>query len=101
VGQKFYNSCVAVTGNFLDTLENEQIEQLFQDNLILLDGDAIIVLNRRNLLDLIDATDIEVLKIRSGNQSFEQFDERRISGINNPRITMLTHTGDYVRVNYH
>ena len=100
VGQKLHDSCVAVTGNFLDTLENEQIKQLFQDNLILLDGDAIIVLNRRNLLDLIDATDIEVLKIRSGNQSFEQFDERRISGINNPRITMLTHTGDYVRVNY-
>lgn len=100
IGQEIKNKCVAITGNFLNTLSDEQINQLLTRNFVLLDGDTIVVLNNRHLLKLINATEIEVLKNRSGQQSFEQFDGESISGINNPRLTMLTHTGDYVKINY-
>ncbi|KRN99439.1 hypothetical protein [Companilactobacillus kimchiensis] len=99
--QEIKNKCVAITGNFLNTLSDEQIQAIFTRNFILLDGDAVVILNQRNLLKLINATSIEVLKNRSGQQSFEQFDGESISGINNPRLTMLTHTGDYVKIKYH
>ena len=100
IGQEIKNKCVAVTGNFLNTLSDEQITQLLTRNFVLLDGDAVIILDNRHLLKLINASEIEVLKNRSGQQSFEQFDGETISGINNPRLTMLTHTGDYVKVKY-
>ncbi|WP_334352543.1 hypothetical protein [Companilactobacillus sp. HBUAS56257] len=100
VGQEIKNKCVAITGNFLNTLSDDQIKLIFGHNFILLDGDAVVVLALRKLLDLINAESIEVLKNRSGKQSFEQFDNATISGIKNPRITMLTHTGDYVKINY-
>lgn len=100
IGQEIKNKCVAITGNFLNTLSDEQIRQMFTRNFVLLDGDAVIILNNHHLLNLINATDIEVIKNRSGHQSFEQFDGETISGINNPRLTMLTHTGDYVKVDY-
>ncbi|MQS75427.1 hypothetical protein [Companilactobacillus halodurans] len=100
IDQEIKNKTVAVTGNFLNTLANEQIEQLFKRNFILLDGDAVEVLNECHLLKLINARSIEILKNRSGQQSFEQFDNETISGINNPRLTMLTHTGDYVKIDY-
>lgn len=98
--QEIKNKCVAITGNFLNTLSDDQIKQIFTRNFVLLDGDAVIILNNRHLLDLINATEIEVIKNRSGHQSFEQFDGETISGINNPRLTMLTHTGDYVKITY-
>lgn len=98
--QEIKNKCVAITGNFLNTLSDEQITQMLSRNFVLLDGDAVVILNNRHLLDLINATSIEVIKNRSGQQSFEQFDGETISGINNPRLTMLTHTGDYVKINY-
>lgn len=100
IDQEIKNKCVAVTGNFLNTLSDEQITQLLTRNFVLLDGDAVVILNNRHLLNLINATSIEVLKNRSGRQSFEQFDDTTISGISDPRITMLTHTGDYVRIQY-
>jgi len=100
IGQEIKNKCVAITGNFLNTLSDEQIQQMFTRNFILLDGDAVVVLDQRHLLKLINATGIEILKNRSGHQSFEQFDGETISGINNPRLTMLTHTGDYVKIAY-
>lgn len=98
--QEIKNKCVAITGNFLNTLSDEQITQMLSRNFVLLDGDAVVILNNLHLLDLINATSIEVIKNRSGQQSFEQFDGGTISGINNPRLTMLTHTGDYVKINY-
>lgn len=100
IGQEIKNKCVAITGNFLNTLSDEQIQQMFTRNFILLDGDAVVILDQRHLLKLINATGIEILKNRSGQQSFEQFDGETISGINNPRLTMLTHTGDYVKIAY-
>jgi len=100
IGQEIKNKCVAITGNFLNTLSDDQITQLLTRNFVLLDGDAVIILNHRHLLKLINATSIEVFKNRSGYQSFEQFDGETISGINNPRLTMLTHTGDYVKIKY-
>ena len=100
IGQEIKNKCVAITGNFLNTLSDDQIQQMFARNFILLDGDAVVILDRRHLLKLIHATGIEILKNRSGHQSFEQFNGETISGINNPRLTMLTHTGDYVKVEY-
>lgn len=100
IGQEIKNKCVAITGNFLNTLSDEQIEQLLTCNFALLDGDAVVILNNRHLLNLINATSIERLQNRSGQQSFEQFDGTTISGVTDPRITMLTHTGDYVKINY-
>jgi hypothetical protein len=87
IDQEIKNKCVAITGNFLNTLSDEQITQILTRNFVLLDGDALVILNNRHLLNLINVTNVEVIKNRSGKQSFEQFDGETISGINNPRLT--------------
>ncbi|WP_125764287.1 hypothetical protein [Companilactobacillus hulinensis] len=98
--QKFVNETVALTGNFLNTLSNEQITEMIRNNFVLLDGDALIILNNRHLLNLINADSIEVIQPRTGKQVYEQFDNLSLSGVTDSRITLQTHIGAYVKVHY-
>ncbi|APX71989.1 hypothetical protein M5C72_02275 [Companilactobacillus allii] len=98
--QKFVNETIALTGNFLNTLSNAQITEMIQDNFVLLDGDALIILDNRNLLNLINADSIEVIQPRTGKQVYEQFDGLTLSGVKDSRITLQTHVGAYVKVHY-
>ncbi|WP_156408970.1 hypothetical protein [Companilactobacillus nodensis] len=99
-GQQIQNETVALTGNFLNTLSDSQITDLIQNNYVLLDGDAVIVLDSRKLLKLINADSIEVTQPRTGHQVYEQFDNATLAGVTKSRISMQTHIGAYVNIHY-
>ncbi|KRN27539.1 hypothetical protein IV38_GL001994 [Lactobacillus selangorensis] len=92
---QFHDEVVAISGQFLRDLSAEQIRQLFQDNLLLLDGESAAVLLERGLGDLIHAESGEWHPVRTGYQSFEQ-----TVAAPQTRITMLSHTGDYFQIAY-
>lgn len=91
---------LAISGQLLRNFTNKQITKLIQDNFVLLDGESIQVLIDRNLAGLLHIKKSEWHKCRTAFQSFEQADGYIVEGVQNPRITMLQHTGDYLKLSY-
>lgn len=91
---------VAIAGQLLRNLTNEQIRNLITNNFVLLDGESIQVLLDRNLGDLLHIKSAKWHPSQSNYQSFEQADGHSIDGVAHPRITMLQHTGRYLQIEY-
>jgi hypothetical protein len=97
----FSGETIAISGQFLNNLDDEQIKELLQNNVVLLDGEsAQILFERSQLRKLIGASSLEFKPARTGYQSYEQLDGFTFDGIENPRVTMLQHTGDYYQIGY-
>jgi hypothetical protein len=97
----FEGETLAVSGQFLNNLADQQIEELIKKNVVLLDGESVqILFERSQLRELIGAKELEIKRARTNYQSYEQIDEMTINGIKNPRVTMLQHTGDYYKIVY-
>lgn len=98
---QYHQQTIAVSGQFLRNLNNAQIRQLITDNTVFLDGESVQVLLDRNLnKELLGVSNGDWHKARTGYQSFEQADGQTIDGIENPRMTMLQHMGDYLQLTY-
>ena len=97
---KIENQTIAIAGQLLRNLSNEQITDLITKNTVLLDGESIQVLLDRDLSHLLHIQSAEWHPCKSGYQSFEQADGITVQGVKNPRITMLQHTGNYLQLDY-
>lgn len=91
---------IAISGQLLRNFTNKQIINLIQNNVILLDGESINVLLDRGLGKLLHIKHAEWHPYRTAYQSFEQADGSTVEGVKNPRITMLQHTGNYLKLDY-
>ncbi len=91
---------IAVSGQLLRDLNNDQVTQLIQKNTILLDGESLQVLYDRHLDQNLHIEKATWLPCKSGYQSFEQADGITVQGVKDPRVTMLQHTGDYLKLSY-
>lgn len=96
----FTDEVLAVSGQFFNNLTDRQITELLENNVVLIDGPSVQILIDRGLGELVCANQVELKKARTGYQSYEQIDGMTIDGIQNPRVTMLQHTGDYYQVDY-
>lgn len=97
----FKDQNLAISGQLLRNLANEQIKSLIKDNHVMLDGESIQVLIDRGLdNELLHITNSEWHPFRSNYQAFEQADGMEIEGVKNPRITMLQHTGNHLQLEY-
>ena len=94
------NEIIAVSGQLLRNLANDQITALLKKNFVLLDGESVQVLLDRNLGNLLHVKNAEWHPVRTNYQSFEQADGHIVDGVKNPRITMLQHTGNYLKIEY-
>lgn len=95
------NEIVAVSGQYFRNVSNEQIEKLFKDNYIMLDGESCAILKERNLLHLIHATDGKWSEVRAGYQTYEQVDNGDIvGGVKEARMTLMQQVGDLFMINY-
>ena len=94
------NQIIAISGQLLRNFSNLQIETLLKNNIVLLDGESVQVLLDRNLSDLLHINTAKWYPKKTAYQSFEQADGICIDGIKNPRITMLQHTGNYLKIDY-
>lgn len=99
-GQQFKGQVIAVSGQLFHNLTDAEIQHLITDNVTLLDGPAIEILLTRRLGDLINVTTGKWHSPRTGYQSYEQLDGQTISQVENPRLTMLSHTGAYLQLTY-
>lgn len=101
-----HNACdlkgqtVAIAGQLLRNLSNEEITNLLKNNKVLLDGESIQVLMDRGLEKLVHVEKGEWHPCKTGYQSFEEADGITVDEVKNPRITMLQHTGDYLQLTY-
>lgn len=94
------NQTIAIAGQLLRNLTNEEITSLITKNTVLLDGESIQVLLDRHLGQLLHIEKAEWHPCKTGYQSFEQADGLIVQGVKNPRITMLQHTGNYLQLDY-
>ncbi|WP_125704995.1 hypothetical protein [Lacticaseibacillus daqingensis] len=99
-GATFTKARLAISGQLLRNFDDATVRQWLSDNVVLLDGEAVQVLLDRGLGDLLHIKSAQWHKVRSGFQSFEAADGHTVEGIAAPRITMLQHTGDYLRLEY-
>lgn len=94
------NETLAISGQFLENLNNSEIISLFKHNTILIDGESVQVLIKRQLQDLIGVTDLTIHKPRTAYQAYEVADNLIIDNIKNPRMTMQQHIGNYYQIDY-
>lgn len=98
---RFTNQTLAISGQLLRNFTDEQIKNIIKNNYVLLDGESIQVLLDRGLAkELLHITSNKWHPVRSNFQSYERAKGRTINGIKNPGITMLSHTGDYLKLDY-
>lgn len=94
------NETIAISGQLLRNFSNEKIIDLLRNNYVLLDGESVQVLLDRGLNGLLHIKKASWHKCRTAYQAYEQADGYRINDIANPRITMLQHTGNYLKLDY-
>lgn len=99
--QSFENQLVALCGQVLRTMSTEQIERLFADNKVILDGEAAATLFDMGLGRLCGIRSLEKLLPGGNVQAFEQAaDFNVVCGIENMRATCLEKAGTYVNIEY-
>lgn len=98
---EFKNRIVAVSGNYLDGLSDEQIKQLFADNYILLEGNGVKSLFHRGLNGLIGAKSFHELSNTCGAYSFEEASEgKRYLNIPGARASSYVTCPDFLNIEY-
>ncbi|MDF7673006.1 hypothetical protein PT281_06970 [Lactobacillus sp. ESL0701] len=91
---------IAIAGQLLRNFTNDQITALLTNNTVLLDGESVDVLLDRGLGNLLHIKKAVWHPCRTAYQSFEQADNITVDHVKNPRITMLQHTGNYLKLTY-
>lgn len=98
---QYHKETLAISGQFLRNLTNAQITQLITDNTVFLDGQSVeIILERHLAKTLLGVSNGEWHQARTDYQSLEQADGQTVNEIENPRVTMLQHTGNYLQLTY-
>lgn len=91
----------AVSGQYLRNLTRAQVEQLFRDNFVLLNGDAVDTLVSLGLGGLAGIESIRWLRQNSGAYTYEQVAEgRRYTGVERARASAVISAADAVSVSY-
>ena len=99
-GDILENELLAISGQFLRNLTNDEIKRLVEQNTILLDGESVQVLLDRGLGELLHIKKAKWHPVRSGYQTYEAADNRTFAGVKDPRISLLQHVGDYLQLEY-
>ena len=92
---------VAIGGQILRALTKEQIENLFANNLVIINGDGVEALFDMGLNELIDAKSYKLCVERKSTHTFEQINlEEKLEGISKMRATSNFSSGDYLKITY-
>ena len=99
--RKHINSIIAVSGQYLRNLSSEELVDLFENNYILLEGEAAYTLWDMGFGYLAGIDDVTWYKINSGVQAYEETCNGEIySGINNSRMSSQCSAGQYLAIKY-
>ncbi|MFV0480230.1 MAG: hypothetical protein ACK5LZ_06665 [Anaerorhabdus sp.] len=99
--ENLVNEVVACSDQVLRNLSVDEIEQLFLNNIVLLDGSSAAILFEYNLEHLIHATSITPLEPHSSMQTYEEISsDTALCGVNHARMTMMQQCGTYFNISY-
>ena len=98
--KRITNKIVTLFANQVNYYSDNELKKLAENNFLVLDGNAVVELDRRNLLGLICAESIEVMKEGESVPSYEMSEKRDIEGIGNFKATVMYNIGDFVCVRY-
>ena len=88
-------------GDSVYLFSDAELSALFNDNSVVIDGGAIMLLKERGLLSLIGAEDAEIFKAENGYQSYEEIvGNEEIFSIQNLRASCRGEAGDFVKIDY-
>lgn len=91
----------AVSGQYLRNLTRAQVERLFRDNFVLLNGDAVDTLVSLGLGSLAGIEGVRWMRQNSGAYTYEQVAEgRRYTGVERARASAVISAADAVSVSY-
>lgn len=97
--KSYTGEVVALSNGAVFNFSNAQLENIFKNNFVILEGGAAINLIDRGLDHLIKATGYNVHS--EGTNSYEQVaDGIKINGISGYRATMFAKSGKYVMIDY-
>jgi len=99
--RKHSDSIIAVSGQYFRNLNNEELVDLFENNYILMEGEAAYTLWDMGFGYLAGIYDATWYKVNSGVQAYEETCNGEIySGIHNSRISSQGSIGPYLAINY-
>ncbi len=98
----FKDKILAIADNYLERFTDAEVEQLFANNFILLEGKAVVSLFKRGLQHLICATSYEAsMRWSEGDYSFEEaVAGKKYLGIERCRASSLWSCPQYVQIQY-
>lgn len=95
------NSVVAISGQYLRNLTEEQVYSLFKNNFVLLNGDAAYTLYDMGLGSLAGIGSVRWVTQNSGEIAIEQVcNGREYCGIKKPRMSAMVMCSDILSVEY-
>lgn len=99
--KKHKNEIVAVSGQYFRNLEKSEIEELFHNNIILMEGEAAFTLWEMGLGDLAGIRNAVWHLQESGFQSYEEAcGGKEYCGMKGARLTAQMSAGDFVEIDY-
>ena len=97
--KEFKDEVIVLAAGSVHNFSDEQLEKLFRDNYVILEGKAAIHLIDRGLGNLIDATAYQRYVMNHDIQSYEQIEgDTLVNGVPGYRASAFCRTGDYIRL---
>lgn len=99
--KSFNGETVCLFGDAVYAFTDDELRALFQDNFVLLDGGAVLLLKERGLLSCIGANAAELYPAETGYQTYEQVaGDTEIFGVKGFRASCRVAAGDFVKIEY-
>lgn len=99
--KKFRDEVVTLTGGNVYNLSDAELKRLFEDNYVIVEGNAVTLLVDRGLGSLIHACSYQRYITDFDIHSYEQIEgDTLVNGIPGYRASAFNRTGDYVSISY-
>ena len=101
IGTPAADAVIAISGQYFSSCTDAQITSLLNEHCAILDGEAVLELKKRGLLNLIGAEDASVIKSDTGVAAYEEVaNGRTYAGLCRARLTLQNATGNLVAISY-
>ena len=91
---------VAVSGQYFRSIGRKDVEDLFKNNKVILDGEAAETLFELGMGDLAGIKNIKWMAQDSGAHSYEEAVGKKYFGLSDPRTSAQVSAGDYLKIGY-
>jgi hypothetical protein len=97
----FKKEIVAISGQYFRNLNKQELEDLFTDNFVIMEGEAAYTLFTMGQGELAGMTDVRWHEMDSGFQAYEQVcNGKTYCGIKEARLSSQAVTGDFLEIRY-